>query len=66
MRLHVTEQQIVQEVVRFLRNKLNDNYEIVTDYQSVLNERFDIALLRNRDIIALHCCPLKNRYSSLK
>lgn len=56
----------MQEVVRFLRNKLNDNYEIVTDYQSVLNERFDIALLRNRDIIALHCCPLKNRYSSLK
>lgn len=53
MRLHVTEQQIVQEVVRFLRNNLDDNYEIVSDYQAVPNERFDIALLRNRDIVAL-------------
>lgn len=53
MRFNITEQQIVKEVVDFLQNNLDDNYEVISDYKAFPNQRFDIAIIRNQDIVAI-------------
>ena len=53
MRFHITEQQIVQEVVQFLQSNLDDNYEIISDYKVFPDLQFDVAIIRNQDIVAL-------------
>lgn len=53
MRIQGTEQQIEIEVYDFLRDSLNENFEIVQGYNTFPGYKFDIAILRNRDVVAV-------------
>ena len=53
MRIRGAVQEIEKEVFEFLRNSLDDNYEVVSGYNAIPGYCFDIAILRNRVLLAV-------------
>lgn len=53
MRIHETVKQLEQEVFEYLRKRLDENYEIIRDYKSFWGYCYDIAVLRNRVVVAV-------------
>ena len=64
MRFQIDLKEIIPEIVSFLKDKLGSNFEVVVDFYNLWAEKYDIAILRNRDIIAL--IEVKSAVSLLK